>query len=177
MLGDLTNQIVLVGGQALAFWAERYADRIATAGPVNSRDIDFGGTQDVVAIAADRLGGTPKTPEPFSNTPNTGLVEFVDPGGHERWIDFLDQLYGEGLNLSAIEAMAIGVDIPDGDQTTSFLVMHPVHCLESRISNVGGLPQYYETSLGLEQARTSVFCVREYLDVLTTRVESVPYWT
>ena len=26
-LGDLTEKLVLVGGQALAFWAERYAGR------------------------------------------------------------------------------------------------------------------------------------------------------
>ena len=40
-LGDLTEQLVLIGGQALAFWAERYADRFTISGPVNSKDIDF----------------------------------------------------------------------------------------------------------------------------------------
>lgn len=158
-LGDLTNRIVLVGGQALAFWVEHYTDRIATSGPVSSRDIDFGGTKEAVTIAADRLDGTPRTPEPFSNTPNTGLVEFVDPGGHKRWIDFLGELYGEGLNLSAIEEMAVGVDVPDGGDVTTFLVMHPVHCLESRISNVGGLPQSYETPLAWNR-RAHPSCVR-----------------
>ena len=88
-LGDLTSRIVLVGGQALAFWAARYTDRFKSPGPVNSKDIDFCGLSDAVSIAARRLGGTFQVPEPFSNTPNTGLVDFLGPGGHRRRMDFL----------------------------------------------------------------------------------------
>lgn len=68
-LGDLTTRIVLVGGQALAFWADRYADRFQPLGPVNSKDIDFCGLEDSVAIAAGRLGGTFQVPEPFYRGP------------------------------------------------------------------------------------------------------------
>jgi len=75
-LGDLTEKIVLVGGQALAFWAELYADRFELSHPVNSRDIDFGGRSAVVSIAAERLNGTWTVPEPFSVSPNSGLVLF-----------------------------------------------------------------------------------------------------
>lgn len=159
-LGDLTERIVLVGGQALAFWVERYADRLIPPGPVNSQDIDFCGHPEVVSICATRLGGTFKVPEPFDPSPNTGLVQFIDPGGHQRRIDFLASPFG--LGFEEVLAMAIGVDVPDDHGMTSFLVMHPVHCLESRVCNVAGLPGY-KTALGLAQLRVSVLCAREYL--------------
>jgi hypothetical protein len=159
-LGDLTEDIVLVGGQALAFWAERYSSRFVLSGPVNSKDIDFGGHRDAAAIAAAKLGGTCMTAEPFDPSPNSALVEFEDPGGHQRRIDFLRQVFG--LDLKEVFDMAIGVDAPDQNETTFFRVMHPVHCLEARISNVAGLPGY-QTRLALDQAHASILCAREYL--------------
>lgn len=159
-LGDLTEKIVLVGGQALAFWSELYAERIEFNHPVSSRDIDFGGRSAVVPVAADRLNGTWTVPEPFSVSPNSGLVLFNDGEGHKRRIDFLHIVFG--LDLDEIFDMAIEVEAPDHDETTRFRVMHPVHCLEARISNVGGLPGY-KSAHGLAQARASILCAREYL--------------
>lgn len=159
-LGDLTSTIVLVGGQALAFWVERYADRFASPGPINSKDIDFCGSRADVATAAARLDGTYQLPEPFANTPNTGIVTFVDPSGHDRWIDFLDDPYG--LNAVDVAKWSIEVEVPLPGALVTFRVMHPVHCLESRISNVGGLPGY-QTEHALAQARASVACAREYI--------------
>jgi hypothetical protein len=80
--------------------------------------------------------------------------------GHRRRIDFLHIVFG--LDLKEIFKLAIAVEAPDRDETTHFRVMHPVQCLESRISNVGGLPGY-RSAHGLAQARTSILCAREYL--------------
>lgn len=57
-LGDLTEKIVLIGGQALAFWAEHYAGSFSVIEPVNSSDIDFAGLRESVNLCAARLGGT-----------------------------------------------------------------------------------------------------------------------
>lgn len=163
-LGDLTSTIVLVGGQALAFWVERYEGRFAPPGPINSKDIDFCGSQAAVATAAMRLGGTYQLPEPFENTPNTGIVTFVDPSGHDRRIDFLGDPYG--LNFDDVSKWSVEVDVPRPGASVTFRVMHPVHCLQSRIANVGGLPGY-QTAHALAQAQASVSCAREYIrDVL-----------
>jgi hypothetical protein len=159
-LGDLTQSIVLVGGQAVAFWADRYRDRCVLPGPVNSKDIDFCGLQDSVAIAAARLQGTFQVPEPFSNTPNTGLVVFHDSGGNRRLMDFLGDPFG--LDYADVIEWAVDVDVAVAGEVVTFKVMHPVHSLESRISNVGGLPGY-QTRLALDQARAAVLCAREYL--------------
>lgn len=163
-LGDLTSTIVLVGGQALAFWVEHYADRFTPPGPINSKDIDFCGNQAAVATAAARLGGTQFVPAPFEPTPNTGIVEFVDPSGHDRRIDFLGDPYG--LDAGDVAKWSVEVDVSLSDASVTFRVMHPVHCLQSRISNVGGLPGY-QTTHALDQARASVSCAREFIrDVL-----------
>jgi hypothetical protein len=84
---------------------------------------------------------------------------FRDPGGHERKIDFVDPF---GLDYDEVREMAIGVEVPDETGVASFLVMHPVHCLESRACNVSGLPGY-QTTLGFAQLRASIICAREYL--------------
>lgn len=163
-LGDLTNTLVLVGGQALAFWAGYYADRFASPAPVNSKDIDFCGSEQAVVAAAERLGGAYRVPDPFAETPSTGVVTFVDPSGRDRWIDFLGAPYG--LDSADVAAWAVNVDAPLGDASVTFRVMHPVHCMISRISNVGGLPAY-RGEHALTQARASVSCAREYIrDIL-----------
>ena len=137
-LGDLTSKIVLVGGQALAFWANHYADRIRPTGPVNSKDIDFCGFTDAVEIAAERLGGTFQIPEPFSNTPNTGLVAFKDRRGQERRMDFLGDVYG--LDSKEVIEWAIEVEVPVVGGDIAFKVMHPFHCLNPGSRTLGACP-------------------------------------
>jgi len=52
-LGDLNEDIVLIGGQAVNFWSARYAERNAVldAAPRTSADIDFAGTKTLCARA------------------------------------------------------------------------------------------------------------------------------
>ena len=54
-LGDLADEIVLIGGQALAFWAEHFASRFSVIEPVNSSDIDFAGHRESVSLCAAPL--------------------------------------------------------------------------------------------------------------------------
>ena len=78
---DLERDLVLVGGQAVNFWASRYQPRVPELGreaPFTSKDIDFCGDQKAVRICADRLGGTPRLATPDDATPNSGTVVFVD---------------------------------------------------------------------------------------------------
>ncbi|MDB4962511.1 MAG: hypothetical protein JWP01_2510 [Myxococcales bacterium] len=171
-LGDLMERLVLVGGQALSFWAEHYAARFAIGEPVNSTDIDFCGLSDAVNIAAARLDGEGRVPKPFSNTPNTGIVEFVDANGYARVMDFLFDPFG--LQYDEVHHWAVNVDVPHLGGTLSFKVMHPVHCLESRIANVGGLPGY-QSAHAIRQARASLLCAKEYLrDVLNSGSPRAP---
>lgn len=57
--GDLAAKIVLIGGQATAFWAARFEDaELRNLGPVTSKDLDFCGLPAQVREFAARVGGT-----------------------------------------------------------------------------------------------------------------------
>jgi hypothetical protein len=171
--GDLVDEIVLVGGQALNFWADRYAGLDASLGraaPFTSKDIDFVGDRAAVTLCAERLGGELRLPTIDDVTPSTGIVRFVDGGGVEREIDFIDQPYG--LRVEDVRRTALPVDFVDDARRATgirFKILHPVLSMESRIHNVMGLPGY-DSPHALNQARAAVTCarhfLRELLDVL-----------
>jgi hypothetical protein len=65
------DNIVLIGGQALNLWAERYSDRaadLAAAAPFTSKDIDFCGTaqdvNNVRCLSAARISSLAQMSEP-----------------------------------------------------------------------------------------------------------------
>lgn len=165
-LGDSTSGVVLVGGQAVNFWAEHYlpqAAELAIHAPYTSKDIDFCGTRAAVADCARRLGGRAVLPIDFDPTPNSGQVVFMDDTGIERIIDFL--VHPFGLGASDVLRTSLPVEVLDdkGNPTGArFRVMHPERCMESRIHNVVGLPGY-DTPRSLAQLRASVVCAREFL--------------
>lgn len=171
-LGDSTANIVLIGGQAVNFWAEQYLDRapeLGAHGPYTSKDIDFCGSRTSLLECARRLGGKALLPVDFDPTPNSGQLLFVDDTGTERVIDFLVQPFG--LDAADVLRTSLPVEVLDdtGQPTGArFRVMHPERCLESRVHNVIGLPGY-STPTALAQARAAVVCTREFLrDVLAT---------
>ncbi|MCA9675609.1 MAG: hypothetical protein KC464_11280 [Myxococcales bacterium] len=162
-LSDLEHPVVLVGGQALNFWANYYEARVAelaAGAPYMSKDIDFLGSHDAVSECARRLGGKAKlTTLDDMNTPNTGIVMFLDDDGHLRQIDFLGSLAGipetyyESLDANILDA---------NDATVAILrVMDPISCLKSRAHNVAYLPGY-QTEHALNQLRAAILCAREF---------------
>lgn len=169
-LGDSASGIVLVGGQAVNFWAEQYMARAPELGahaPYTSKDIDFCGARAAVLECARRLGGRAFLPVDFDPTPNSGQVIFMDDTGTERIIDFLVQPFG--LDMADVLRTSLPVEVLDdaGLPTGArFRVMHPERCMESRIHNVIGLPGY-DTERALAQLRATVVCTREFiLDLL-----------
>jgi hypothetical protein len=162
-LGD-DLQIVLVGGQAVNFWAEHYRARASDlgGGPFTSADIDFTGTRQAVVTSAERLNGRALLPEAFAPPPSSGVVIFRDDAGFEHTIDFLTTVHGLD---DGVHRRSVPVEILDehGSSTGArFRVMQPVDCLWSRVHNVTGLPGY-DTPHGLAQARATVVCAREFV--------------
>ena len=113
-LGDSTSGIVLVGGQAVNFWAEHYlarAPELGAHGPYASKDIDFCGTRAAVVECARRLGGRALLPTDFDPTPSSGQVVFMDDTGTERVIDFLVQPFG--LDAADVLRTSLPVEVLD----------------------------------------------------------------
>jgi len=163
---------VLVGGQAVGFWADYYAPRDETLSrlvPLASKDIDFCGDLRAVRTSASRLGGRAVAPTMDDVTPSAGIVAFVDERGAERTIDFIDQPYG--LDAREVHRTALPIRLSEGAEDsapTRFWVMSPVLVMESRVHNSMSLPGY-QTPHALDQLRASVPCAREFIrDVIGT---------
>ena len=141
---DVTREIVLVGGQAVSFWAFRYQDRLAGLiddKDLPTKDIDFCGRRELVALCATRLGGRAIFPDADNVvTPNTGKVLFVDDRGTQQHIDFLAAPFG--LDEAEVRRLAVPFEVERPEGPLRFYVMHPVLSLESRVANTVSLPGY-----------------------------------
>lgn len=160
-LADLGGRIVLVGGQAVNFWANYYLDRsdiLRASNPLTSKDIDFYGRIEAVRACADRLGGTAILASmDDAGTPNSGIVTFVDEDRHERVIDFLWTVAG----IKNVDGLPAKIKDAGGNPIATFYVIDPVSCLISRAYNVVHLPQY-KTEHARNQLRAAIICAREY---------------
>jgi hypothetical protein len=171
-LGDLTDDIVLIGGQAVSFWADYYASKrgveeLRRGQPFTSKDIDFSGDKRAVRACAVRLDGDALFPDMDDPTPNVGVVKFVDGGGVERAIDFVSPY---GLDEKEVHRISIPMELLDdrGRPTgASFRVMHPVDLMESRVHNVVGL--HHDDADSLKQLRASIIAAHEFLADLLDR--------
>ena len=175
-VADLGRDLVLVGGQAVNFWASVYEARVSTLAreaPFTSKDIDFCGDQRSVRICAERLDGTARVATFDDATPNSGTVVFVDGSGVRRTLDVVSAPFG--LESAEVHSTALPVEILDDEGSSTgvrFYVMHPVLCMESRVHNVVGLPADYDTERGRSQLRASILCAHAFLaDLLDGRID------
>jgi len=157
------RSIVLVGGQAVAFWTRFLAERsseVAAFAPLTSKDIDFEGSARAVRRTAELLEARMRLASIDDHTPNTGIVIFVDADGIEREIDFIDQPLG--LRARDIRDTAVRLIVPTDDarHEVPIWVMHPERCMESRIYNAQIL--HKTDGLAIRQLEVSVACTREW---------------
>ncbi len=153
---------VLVGGQALNFWADYYVDRLPPRpGPLTSGDIDFVGPPRAASECAKRLGGSVQFAELDHATANYAVVRFNDGDGHERIVDFLERICG--VDPADLSETAMLITPLDPERAGFQLrVMQPVVCMESRISNVVEYEKY-RGDHGRQQATMSIHCAKAFL--------------
>jgi hypothetical protein len=126
-------RLVLVGGQALAFWMDRYDIAMPTRVDYVSRDVDFlaesAGDVSEVKRLAKVLGGQAVIPK---NKALTSLVgQAVREISDEEFInvDVVFRVLGAEPSLRSRV-----VDVQHGD--VQFKVMHPLDVLKSRLDNL-----------------------------------------
>ena len=150
---DLSG-IVLVGGQALNFWAEQLgivtADTELLYGPALSDDIDFLGPAKLAIAFSDALGGTAQIAGmDNAHSPNTALVT-LDIDGENHLIDFLGDMKGfSSSELKRVKDWAVPARMRGTPQP--MYVMHPAHCLEAQLENVYGTALDRRAELGGER--------------------------
>jgi hypothetical protein len=152
LVGD---QMILVGGQALAYWASYYGipEPIAAV----SKDADFIGVRGDVRRIAVGLKAAARYPHERMNTSVIGRVELDVSETEYVHIDVLRRVYGD-VSVEAVRARSY--EATRG--TTAFRVMHPLDVLQGRLDNVHGLRDKQDEH-GLEQLRLAVSTVRAFL--------------
>lgn len=158
ILGICSPTGLLVGGQALAFWADHLKVELPEALQSGvTADADFIGDAALAAALGTRLGWQTWIPPLDDSTPQTGKVTHRGQGGGIKQVDFLSGVAGlttKDLIRRAIELEVGGIG--------RLRVIHPIDVLDSRIQNLHLLPGK-RTPAGLAQARLAVAVVRAFI--------------
>ena len=158
---------LLVGGQALAFWAARLVVEVPSdLVPNVTADADFIGDSALALELGKRLGWKTWVPSLDDATPNTGKVTHTLKGGGIKQVDFLSGVVG--LTTKDVVRRAMELEVP---KLGLVRVMHPVDVLDSRIQNLDLLPEK-RNAAGIAQARLAVDITRDFIrQVITEKDE------
>ncbi len=149
---------LLVGGQALAFWADHLqVERPASLISGVTADADFIGDAALATALGRSLGWHTWIPSLDDSTPQTGKVTHRTRNGAVKQVDFLSGVVG--LTTKDLARRAIEMDIPDIGRLR---VIHPVDVLDSRIQNLHLLPEK-RNDAGIAQGRLALGVARAFI--------------
>jgi len=157
----LAQDAVLVGGQAVAFWASFFNVLVPPAlHPYVTKDSDFLGNRKDVARMASGMGGAALYPHQRGLTALAGQVR-IDLSEHEfLGIDVLHRIVGFD-DSDAVRRRAEERSLGE----VRFRVMHPIDCLRSRLANLRRLRDK-RNEAGAAQASLAVRVVGRYLETI-----------
>ena len=149
---------VLIGGQAVAFWANHFG--IKARLPALTEDIDYLGTKAEARRTSGRLSlpHRIRVAKPDDATPSAAVLSIRMEGYPDPvLIDYLAAIIG--LDSNAIARSAVLVEY-DGHPIR---ILHPIQLLQSKIWNLHGL-ESKRTAEGVEQARLAIEIVAAYVE-------------
>lgn len=153
-----SRQALLVGGQALAFWADHLHVKLpATLSDGVTADADFVGDSALAKMLGERLGWQTWIPTMDEATPQTGKVTQRLKDGTVKQVDFLSGVVG--MTTKDLTRRALDVDVPGVGRLR---VIHPIDVLDSRIQNLH-LLAVKRTAAGIAQAKLAVEVVRAFI--------------
>ncbi len=171
VLASAGEDVVLIGGQALAFWMDRYGIHQPGDLPAVSRDVDFF-TRDAANSAplqafARAIRGQAKVLPPEAITALIGSA--IAQAGDDRIynVDLLHTVVG--LSRDEIERNAVSAKMRGVDH--AIRVMHPLHVLQSRNANLHELKDK-QNELGRLQFRLAIEVARRFLELEVDRIEA-----
>ena len=158
---------ILIGGQSVNLWAEWYsaADPALEAWrPYTSKDIDFFQNHGAATRLANILNGTMRVPKSMDDaTPNSATVVGTLGDKHVE-IDFLKRVMGVDDEAVLENYVTIlGTDQATG-QPVRILVLSPLDCLRSRLSNLNVLKR--QDVIAVNQGRASVVVLKCFIHEL-----------
>jgi hypothetical protein len=158
ILGVCSPEAVLVGGQALGFWADRYSvSRPAPLMPTVTADVDFIGGSALARKLGEALGWKWWVPSLDDVTEQSGKVTLRMPDNSIKQVAFLFAV--TGLTTADVIRRAIEMHVPE---IGTLRVMHPIDVLDSRIQNLLLIPGK-RNEMGVAQAQLAVLVVRAFI--------------
>jgi len=152
---------LLVGGQALAVWAQFFAVApMAELAEKVTLDVDFVGSQAVANALSVALRWRLYVPSMDDSTPQAAKVSLTLPDGGIKQIDFLKSIVG--LDTASIEARAVHLVLANN---AHIRVLHPLDVLESRLRNLDLLASK-QNAVGRAQVKLAVGIMAKFLRVL-----------
>ncbi len=156
---EASESLVLVGGQALKVWVDRYEVVLPERFAFVSSDVDFlaesAASVDAVRGLARALGGRAIFPKRRGAlTALVGQAVKVLDDDEVFNVDVLHRIFGAD---DGVRARAVELRLPEA----TFRVMHPLDVLKSRLDNLYGLPEK-QNDLGKAQLRAAIEMVRGF---------------
>jgi len=158
------NPYVLIGGQAVNYWAERYLPaepQLKQLQPFTSEDIDFKGDRSDVQRIARQLDLTPVFPHKVEMTALSGFIAF-NISGLRSTIEIVRRIPGvsDSLETTAIRAEWEGKTIR---------VLDPISLLACKLELAAKVSQ--EKRKDVTHLKILLPCVRCFLGELLVQVE------
>ncbi len=163
VLESAGGDVVLIGGQALAFWMDHYAVRQPGKLPAISRDVDFftpnAANSAPLEHFARAIGGRAYVQAMEAVTALIGSA--IAPAEHDRVynVDLLHAVVG--LTRAEVEENAVLVEL--AAMNAKVRIMHPLHVLQSRNANLHLLTEKRD-EIGKLQFRLAVEVARKFLE-------------
>jgi hypothetical protein len=155
---------VLIGGQAVNYWAERYLSvepELQKLLPFTSEDIDFIGERKDVKRIAEQMCLIPQYPHRVEMTALAGFIQF-QIGDLKSNIEVVLKIPGVS---GSVEAFAIEAELAG----RKIRVLDPVSLFTNKLELATTVPQ--EKRRDVEHLRILVPCVRAFLREFLKRVE------
>lgn len=161
------SDAIVVGGQSLAIWSRHYAARrpeIAKTYSMTSQDVDFYAPPEAAKSFAANLGNAKVLiPEIDNHTPNAAVVVgFL--GEREIRVDFMHSI--KGVDPKSIENNFITLVGPrtDTGEQIEILLLHPLDCLRSRLSNINDLKR--DDLHSIDSAQAAILVLDAFIENL-----------
>lgn len=161
LLAAAGDDLVLIGGQSLSVWMDRYGVLMPDELAFVSRDVDFLAKSVKASAAVRRLAQTLGGHTVFPSTRGAAFTSLVGQAVKELPdetvynVDVLHKMWGAD---GSVLDRAIVVD----DPPRRFRVLHPLDVLKSRLDNLHGLAEK-QTELGKAQLVAAIEVGRAFL--------------
>jgi len=163
------KDLILVGGQALAFWMLHYGIQPDDGDQAITRDVDFftpsAADRSAVKKFAHALGGTCYYPNERTLTALVGQV--IRRDSLDRYIN-VDVIFKTiGIPSAELQKYAIDVTIKD---IGIIRVIDPITVLKSRVENLYRLNEK-QNVMGIEQSKWAIRIVQRYMQSVRTLIK------